>query len=220
MKAEGRRSKAERRPSSEIRRPKPGAEGDSGFGLRVSTFFRPSTFGLRICPAAAQYAFGPRETEPQFLAALDILVRFGVDSASGADKNVPIPITQWCCFLKNLRCAQQSSSCRSCLYCLFPAAEPKLGLASRPSIRSPWRRTRRFFTRPLALIKIRPRVLRKIQPPGRKAFLLSKEWFSGRVNLSTRRNSLGFCRGTNPRKSGLSNWRIMTYSAYVRSSCA
>ena len=72
----------------------------------------------------------------------------------------------------------------------------------------------------LALIKIRPRVLRKIQPPGRKAFLLSKEWFSGRVNLSTRRNSLGFCRGTNPRKSGLSNWRIMTYSAYVRSSCA
>ena len=46
--------------------------------IRVSAFFRPSTFGLRpstfglrICPAAAQNVFGPRETEPQFLATLD-----------------------------------------------------------------------------------------------------------------------------------------------------
>ena len=38
MKSEARRPKAERRPSSEIRRPKPEAEGDSGFGLRVSAF--------------------------------------------------------------------------------------------------------------------------------------------------------------------------------------
>ncbi|MEI6782460.1 MAG: hypothetical protein WCQ21_16235, partial [Verrucomicrobiota bacterium] len=33
LKAEGRNPKAERRPSSEIRRPKPAAEGGSGFGL-------------------------------------------------------------------------------------------------------------------------------------------------------------------------------------------
>ena len=65
----GRSPKAERSPSSEIRRPKAGAEGDSGFGLRVSAF------GLRICPAAAQYVFGTCETEPQILAALDKNVR-------------------------------------------------------------------------------------------------------------------------------------------------
>ena len=35
MKSEARRPKTERRPSSEIRRTKPEAEGDSGFGLRA-----------------------------------------------------------------------------------------------------------------------------------------------------------------------------------------
>ena len=61
-KAEARSPKAERRPSSEIRRPKPGAEGDSGFGLL-------SAFGLRICPSATL------QTRFQFPAALDVFVR-------------------------------------------------------------------------------------------------------------------------------------------------
>ncbi|MEI6784692.1 MAG: hypothetical protein WCQ21_27680, partial [Verrucomicrobiota bacterium] len=38
LKSEGRNPKAERRPKTEIRRPKPEAEGGSGFGLRVSAF--------------------------------------------------------------------------------------------------------------------------------------------------------------------------------------
>ena len=40
MKSEARRPKAERRPSSEIRRPKPEAERGSSFGLRVSELTR------------------------------------------------------------------------------------------------------------------------------------------------------------------------------------
>jgi len=66
-KAEARRPKEVRVPKSEDRKPVPRA-------IRVSAFFRPS-FGLRICPAAAQYVFGTCETEPQILAALDKNVR-------------------------------------------------------------------------------------------------------------------------------------------------
>ena len=60
-----------------FRIPKTETQGRARFGLRssgfglLSAFFRPSTFGLRICPAAAQNVFGPRETELQFLAAVD-----------------------------------------------------------------------------------------------------------------------------------------------------
>ena len=50
MKAEARSPRAERRPSSEIRRPKSAAEGDSGFGLRVSAFFRPSDLTRVVAP--------------------------------------------------------------------------------------------------------------------------------------------------------------------------
>jgi len=61
----------------------------SDFGFRLSDFLRVSGFGFRISApprrrvatpprrhaAAAQNVFGTRETEPQFLAALDENVR-------------------------------------------------------------------------------------------------------------------------------------------------
>ena len=42
LKSEARSPRAERRPSSEIRRPKPEAEGSSGFGLLSAFDLRPS----------------------------------------------------------------------------------------------------------------------------------------------------------------------------------
>ena len=53
LKSEARSPRAERRPSSEIRRPKPEAEGDSAFGLLSAFDLRPSDFRLRRDPAAA-----------------------------------------------------------------------------------------------------------------------------------------------------------------------
>ena len=93
---EVRSPKSEGRKKAEIRRPKPDAEGDSDFDLRPSDLTRvatnrgiqpsrvttdraPSPWGEgrgegergRRTDAAGQNVFGTRETEPQFLAALD-----------------------------------------------------------------------------------------------------------------------------------------------------
>ena len=46
LKSEGRSPRAERRPSSEIRRPKPEVEGDSGFDLLSAFDLRPSDLPL------------------------------------------------------------------------------------------------------------------------------------------------------------------------------
>ena len=72
MKSEARRPRAERRPSSEIRRPKPEAEGSSGFDLRVSAFgFDPRGYKQD----APNGAF---RTQP-FSVPIGIAARFGGD---------------------------------------------------------------------------------------------------------------------------------------------
>ena len=68
LKAEARRPRAERRPSSEIRRPKPEAAGGSGFGLLSAFDLRPSDFRLPLagwpshppCCAGGTCGFSPR----------------------------------------------------------------------------------------------------------------------------------------------------------------
>ena len=55
-----------RSPKAEIRSPKPNTERGSGFGLRVSACFRPSTLGLRVSSCFQPSAF---EFDPQVACA-------------------------------------------------------------------------------------------------------------------------------------------------------